>query len=226
MNGLMAIHIAAGIVALPAGAIAAGARKGGRLHGRAGLIFFGAMLVSGLTATPLAWLQKDPEIGLGGVLTCYFVMTSWAAARRRDGRTGAFEIAACSTAFGLAGLVTLGAFTGATTPAGTGPLFAVALFCLLAGLGDLRAVLRTKLTPAQRITRHLWRMCFAFFAATGSFFIGQQDVMPEAVRGSPILFALAFAPFAVMLFWLVRLRMTKRKSSLGATDAPALEPAE
>jgi hypothetical protein len=31
--------------------------------------------------------------------------------------------------------------------------------------------------------------------------------MPAAVRGSPVLLALAFAPFAVMLFWLVRLRL-------------------
>ena len=52
-------------------------------------------------------------------------------------------------------------------------------------------------------------MCFAFFIATGSFFLGQQDVLPAAVRGSPILFVLAFAPFAVMLFWLVRLRFAK-----------------
>jgi len=41
---------------------------------------------------------------------------------------------------------------------------------------DLNAILRKKLTAAQRISRHLWRMCFASFAATGSFFLGQQDV--------------------------------------------------
>jgi hypothetical protein len=49
-------------------------------------------------------------------------------------------------------------------------------------------------------------MCVAFFIATGSFFLGQQDVLPKAARGSPILFLLAFAPFAIMAFWLVRLR--------------------
>ena len=52
-------------------------------------------------------------------------------------------------------------------------------------------------------------MCFAFFIATGSFFLGQQDVLPAAVRGSPVLFVLAFAPFAVMAFWLVRVRARK-----------------
>ena len=102
-----------------------------------------------------------------------------------------------------------GVMQGATTPAGAGPLFAIAGFCLLAGLLDLNVVLRGKMTPAQRLSRHLWRMCFAFFIATGSFFLGQQDVLPAAVRGSPFLFVLAFAPFAVMLFWLARLRFAK-----------------
>ena len=35
-------------------------------------------------------------------------------------------------------------------------------------------------------------MCFAFFIATGSFFLGQQDVLPKAMRGSPIAIDLAF----------------------------------
>lgn len=52
-------------------------------------------------------------------------------------------------------------------------------------------------------------MCFAFFVATGSFFLGQQDALPQAVRGSSMLFVLAFAPFAVMAFWVVRLRFAK-----------------
>lgn len=97
---------------------------------------------------------------------------------------------------------------------------------------DLNAILRKKLTAAQRVSRHLWRMCFAFFIATGSFSLGQQDVMPRAVRGSPILFVLAFAPLAVMLFWLMRLRFANaiarsRESGVifsgGASTAPCLK---
>jgi hypothetical protein len=107
-----------------------------------------------------------------------------------------------------------GGLTGATTPAGSGPVFALGAICLLAGLLDLNAVLRRKLSATQRIARHLWRMCFAFFIATGSFFLGQQDVLPVAVRGSPVLFILAFAPFAVMAFWLVRIRFSKSFATL------------
>ena len=73
-------------------------------------------------------------------------------------------------------------------------------------------------------------MCFAFFIATGSFFLGQQDVLPTAVRGSPILFVLAFAPFALMAVWLVRVRFAKTIARLTlrapAPAGAALEAAE
>ena len=213
--GLMAIHIAGGIAALAAGAAAVAARKGGRVHRSAGTAFCAAMLVLGVTASILEPFRAPiPGSPVGGILVCCFVVTSWVAARRRDGTTGRFEIAACAAALAMAALMAWGGLTGATTPAGPGPVFALGGICLLAGLLDLNAVVRRRLSAAQRIARHLWRMCFAFFIATGSFFLGQQDVLPAAVRGSPILFVLAFAPFAVMAYWLVRVRFAKAVARL------------
>jgi hypothetical protein len=210
VNALTWIHIAAGSVAILAGTFAVAARKGGRAHSFAGAWFVAAMMVLGATASVLAQSGGDSRLGLGGLLTCYFVATSWMTARRRDGTTGRFEIAACVSALAAAAAIAWSAGAGAaTTPVGAGPLFAFAGICLLAGLGDLRAILLGRLTPARRLSRHLWRMCFAFFIATGSFFLGQQGVMPEPVRGSPVLFVLAFAPVAVMLYWLARLRFAK-----------------
>ncbi|HKR25672.1 MAG TPA: DUF2306 domain-containing protein [Allosphingosinicella sp.] len=210
MNIIMGVHIAAGILALPSGTIAVAARKGGRLHARAGTCFFVSMLVLGVTASILEPFRTPPGSPIAGLFVCYFVATSWVAARRRDGTTGKFEILACAAALVTAALMFWGAvMEGATTPAGPGVIYALAGLCLLAALLDLNAILRKRLTPAQRIARHLWRMCFAFFIATGSFFLGQQDVLPQAVRGSPVLFVLAFAPFAVMAFWLVRVRFPK-----------------
>jgi uncharacterized membrane protein len=205
MNLVLWPHIAAGCVALLAGTIAAAARKGGPLHARAGTLFAAAMLALGATATLLARLQEEPDLGLGGILTCYFVATSWMAARRRDGSTGRFGIAACTVALGGAAALAWHALTGGTTPAGPGPLFGFAGLCLLVGLLDLNVVLRRKLTATQRMSRHLWRMCVAFFIATGSFFIGQQDVLPVELRGSPILFLLGLAPLGLMALWLLRL---------------------
>ena len=227
MNILMGIHVAGGIVALLAGTAAVTARKGGPLHARAGTWFFGSMLVLGVTASILEPFRSPPGSPIGGMMVCYFVATSWVAARRRDGVTGRFEIAACAAALGMSALMFWGGLEGASTPAGSGPVYALAGLCLAAGLGDLNAVLRRKLGPAQRLSRHLWRMCFAFFIATGSFFLGQQDVMPQAVRGSPILFVLAFAPFALMAFWLVRVRFGKflGRLKLRAPSLPAVPPA-
>jgi len=221
MNIVMGIHIAAGLLALPSGTVAVAARKGGRLHARAGTCFFASMLVLGITASLLEPFRNPPGSPVGGIMVCYFVTTAWVAARRRDGTTGRFEILACVAALALAALMIWGGFTGATTPAGPGPVFALGALCLLAGLLDLNAILRSPLSRAQRIARHLWRMCFAFFIATGSFFLGQQDVLPEAARGSPALFALAFAPFAVMAFWLVRVRLSKGFAGPKLRLAPA-----
>ena len=210
-QGLMGLHVASGMVALITGAMAVAARKGGATHVATGNWFFVAMLVLGVTASILEPFRSPvPGSPVGGIIVCYFVLTSWVAARRSDGVTGKFEIGACASALTLAGLMIWGGFTGSTTPAGPGPLFALGGLCLMAGLLDLNAILRRQLSPAQRISRHLWRMCFAFFIATGSFFLGQQDIMPSAVRGSPILFALAFAPFGVMAWWLIRLRLAKQ----------------
>ncbi|HYD14104.1 MAG TPA: hypothetical protein VEC11_14755 [Allosphingosinicella sp.] len=225
MNIVMAIHIAGGVLALPAGTIAVAARKGGRLHAWSGTLFFGAMLVLGITAALLEPWRNPPGSPIGGLIVCYFVATSWMAARRGDGRTGRFEVIACAAALGLGALMLYGAFTGAgATPVGRGPVFAMTGLVLLAGLLDLNAILRAPLSRAQRLSRHLWRMCFAFFIATGSFFLGQQDVLPAAWQRSPFLLVPAFAPFAVMAFWLVRVRFGRRfRPSLPA--APEGSPA-
>lgn len=209
MNAVMGVHIAGGLFALAAGAVAVAVGKGGSAHASAGIGFSVSMLVLGITAAILEPFRSPPGSPVGGIMVCYFVVTGWMTARRRDGGPGWIEKSACALVLGGAALIVWGGFTGAATAAGRGSVFAFAGLCLLAGLLDLNAILRSRLTPAQRLSRHLWRMCVAFFIATGSFFLGQQDLLPKALRGSPILFVLAFAPFGVMLFWLVRLRFAK-----------------
>lgn len=219
MSPLLAVHIAAGSIAILAGTGAVAARKGGTLHARAGNCFFAAMLVLGVTASILEPFRTPPGSPISGAMVCYFVSTSWVAARRRDGTTGVFEIVACVAALGIGAAMAWGGFTGvAKTPVGSGPVFALAGLCVFAGLLDLNVILRAKLTTVQRISRHLWRMCFGFFIATGSFFLGQQQVFPQALHRSPILFVLALAPFAIMAFWLVRVRVGQRfRGQLSAT---------
>lgn len=223
MKAILIPHIAAGVIAVFSGFLAVTVRKGGRVHVLAGTWFFGSMLVLGVTASILEpFRTPQPGSPIGGMIVCYFVATSWVTARRRDGRPGWFEKLACAAVLALATLVIIGGLTGATQRPGVA--LAVGATCLLAGLLDLNFILRGQLSGAQRIARHLWRMCCAFFIATGSFFLGQQNVLPEAVRGSPLLWVLAFAPFAFMLFWLIRMRFAKAWARL-VFAAPSLAPA-
>lgn len=217
MNSVTWIHIASGLIALLSGAVTVTVRKGGGVHVSAGTWFCMAMLSLGISASILAPFKSPPETPIGGIMVCYFVATAWMSAHRRSGTPGMFEKIACAIVLAIAAAIIGAGFKAAlaspgpsSEPPGPAVLLAIGGICLIAGLLDLRFLVRGRLLFAQRITRHLWRMCFALFIATGSFFLGQQDVMPRAVRGSDVLFVLAFAPLALMFVWLVRIRLARK----------------
>ena len=80
----------------------------------------------------------------------------------------------------------------------------------IAAAGDIKMILRGGLSGSARIARHLWRMSAALTIASGSFFLGQQRVMPVYMQGSPWLFVPVFAPLLLMVFWLIRVRFMRR----------------
>ena len=85
----------------------------------------------------------------------------------------------------------------------------------IAAAGDLKMILRGGISGAARIARHLWRMSAALTVASGSFFLGQQRIMPASMRGSPWLFLPVIAPLVLMVFWLFRVRLMPRFKSPG-----------
>jgi hypothetical protein len=78
------------------------------------------------------------------------------------------------------------------------------------------------LQGAQRITRHLWRMCFSLFIASGSFFLGQAKVIPKPIRILPLLAIPALLPLVLLFYWLVRVRFTKWYRRRADSFKPAL----
>jgi uncharacterized membrane protein len=214
MSAFTIFHVAAGSSALLAGAAALTVAKGGRLHAKAGTIFFAAMLAMAGSGAAIAASISERGTAVVGIFTCYLVATSWVTARRREGRAGGFERAslavalACAAAMLTFGLVAANSATGKfdSLPAAAHYPFAF-LAALAAGL-DLNFILRGRLERHQRIARHLWRMCAALAIAAFSFFLGQQDEFPAAWRGLAIWFAPPLAVLATMVFWLVRVRFT------------------
>jgi hypothetical protein len=68
---------------------------------------------------------------------------------------------------------------------------------------------RGGISGRQRITRHMWRMCYGLFIATGSFFPGQQQVFPAFLRGSIFLSLPALLPLPLLIYWFFHVRFTK-----------------
>lgn len=201
--GVLMLHIGGGAVALAGGGVASAARKGGRLHRQAGSIFFAGMLVLGATSSLLSVLQAKATMGLGGLFVIYLAATAWLTVA--EPRKARGQGAKAMMVFGW-GIVALSV---AVAPLGPGSLVLGALAALCA-LADDRAIQAGGLAGAARLRRHIWRSCAAFFVATGSFFLGQQKVMPEAVQGNPLLFVLGLAPLGLMAFWLHRYRQGRR----------------
>jgi hypothetical protein len=94
----------------------------------------------------------------------------------------------------------------------------------LAAWFDLAFIRRGRLTGAQRLGRHVWRISTALLIAALSFFLGQQDEFPKWMQGSPVFLLPGLTVLAVMVFWLVRLRFGKkfgRKSRVAAALSTA-----
>jgi uncharacterized membrane protein len=228
MIGLTFFHVAAGSAGLLAGAAALAVRKGGRLHAKAGTVFFAAMLAMAATGALIAALKPERGTAVIGIFTGYQVVTAWATARRRDGQAGRLEWAglalalACSAAMLSFGLLASASPSGRFDSLPASAHYPFAFLAALAAALDLNFLLRGPLERHRRIARHLWRMCAALAIAAFSFFLGQQDEFPAAWRGLGIWFVPPLAVLAAMVFWLIRVRFSAAFGRPGRKARPAV----
>ena len=215
MMFLFALHITAGSLAIIAGFTAIFAVKGARLHRQSGKIFVYSMLGLGITGAVIAAIRSQPANVVGGSLAVYMVGTGVLTLRRREQNRLWIDAAAMALALGIGyfsltiGLRVLHSASGRIDGVPPAPLFVFAGVTLLAALGDLRMMLVRGLQGRQRLVRHLWRMCFSLFIASGSFFLGQAKVIPKPIRIFPVLITLAFLPLLLLIYWFVRVSFTK-----------------
>lgn len=199
ISPLLLLHICAGTVGLLSGTAAIVLRKGSRRHGVAGIVFSVSMLTLAASGTYLALVKSQMGNVMGGVLTFYMIATAWTAAKRKDGRAGIFDWVALLVALGVGtSLMVYGwrVVHGVVAQDGVplGMAFFLGSVLLLAAAGDVRMLVRGGISGAQRVARHLWRMCFGLFIASGSFFMGRQRIFPEFVRRSNVLVFLTVLP--------------------------------
>jgi len=224
-TAVLALHVSAGCTGIASGFAAVLLKKGQRAHQVAGTIFFVSMLTMSAIGAVVSPMLGDPVSSTMGVFTFYMVATAWMTVQRPAGRVGRFEIGALAAVLGVAVTFAILARIGQLSPKGViggqpyvlGYVFG-GLALAMGGL-DLRMILRGGVAGVQRVARHLWRMCFALFVASGSLFLGQPQVFPKFLRGSPLLIGLAVAPLAFLIFWMIRVRWPRR-SGVRAISLP------
>jgi hypothetical protein len=235
---LLAIHIAAGGLAMILGAVALSVKKGGTIHRRSGLLFVCAMLVMGTTASILGFL-KSPTDGnvFAGVMTAYFVGTAVTTVRPLSVWTRRFNVAALTVAVGLALGAAVSGVKGFNNP-GLSPggvpfrtigvmSFVLATVLMLAAIGDVRIMRFGAPRGRPRLARHLWRMCFALFIAAGSFFSIRERVatiLPEPFTTGPMRALPILLLFGAMFYWLWRLRRRRMLPVLVRHDSTHTSP--
>ena len=223
---VLAVHFAAGLASIVAGTIALAVAKGGRLHKQSGQVFTWGMVTLGLTAVGIGAYENRPGQVFAGLLADYLVLSAMTTVKPLPGIGRRFDVGMMVLAFALA--LTL-LYAGVTEwldpsvkvvgrPRVVPPLIGGGVI-LLAAVGDLRAIRAGGLRGSRRLARHLWRMCFGLFIATGSFFLGQMKFIPEPVRIVPVLLVLAFAPILFLFYWMWRVRIRGRLGGItvGAT---------
>lgn len=232
---ILLVHICGGVLGCAFGAAALSLRKGSHRHSLAGKIFVITMLTMAAAGVYLALTKSKPGDVLGGTLTLYLVATGWMTARRGDRETGIFDWLALFAVFTLGAVAATWGFQAAKSQTGLKNGYPPAVFAFLGSVallsvaGDVLMLVRGGMSGAQRIARHLWRMCFALFIAASSIFLARARMFPIILRKTGMLTFLSVLPLMLMVFWLVRVRTSNaymRKSVLPREnemkDHPAL----
>ncbi len=224
---ILIVHICAGSLGLLSGTAAMSFRKGSPRHVLAGKVFVASMLTMGAFAAYLAIVRHQPNNIGGGILTVYLIGTAWLTARRRDGETSRIDWVALliPLAIGLlnwmTGVKVLRGGASSLNGVPVGMIFFMGSVCLLAAAGDVRMLVRGGVAGVKRISRHLWRMCFGLFIASGSFFFGGSNrplrllstvglgkYLSPALFNTTLYLVLTILPLILLIFWLVRVRFT------------------
>ncbi len=216
------LHIAGGLVAIVSGFVALFVRKGGRLHRKSGDVFVISMLFMAAAGAYVALLKSERVNILAGVSTFYLVASAWLTMRRKPNETGRMEIGLLLMA--LSAVAAAAFFAWQASHQGKHPAAYVVfgVLALLLASGDIRMLIRGGLAGSQRLVRHVWRMGFALFIATGSFFLGMAGdpvmrrvglrarLFTPAVRKTQLPLVPVLLVAALTIFWILRVKIAKR----------------
>lgn len=204
-------HVTLGTLAVIAGAIALGSRKGRDVHVSAGRVFVMSMGLSSVLGAILGALKYETFwiTFHAGILGATLVASGVLAARIRTRSAKRLFIGVAALNFLNAVALFASGWYATTLPdaqlygfAAEDYFFLFAMAAIACG-GDGRMIFGAQISDRHRIAQHLLRMCIGFFIAAGSAFTGPgASVFPDAVRNSGVLSLPELTIMLLMLFWL------------------------
>jgi hypothetical protein len=223
IRALLAIHVAAGLLALVIAPVAMVAVKGGPAHRRWGAVYYWAMAVVALTALVLGLWRPNVFLALVAVFSFYFAfrgrrVLGHKRPGRGEGPTAPDWTAAIGTAAASGALLVLGLVQPAPVWVRLGRVAVVfgALGLALAGL-DLRRFTRP---PADRNAwwfSHMTGMLGSYLAAVSAFSVVNFTFLPTTVRWLwPTVIG---APLIALWVAYYKRRFAKRAPGAGAVAA-------
>ncbi|CAH9049432.1 hypothetical protein PSECIP111951_01355 [Pseudoalteromonas holothuriae] len=209
---ILYIHITFGVLAVVAGYIALFSEKGKRKHIKAGNWFVVTMVLMGISGVVVAYLKPMDISVIAGLFTLYLVISGvgvFKFANHRRCKVNITLMIAC-LCVGIYSLVcaywTLQSDTGLYQGFTAEPFIMFGILAVICGLSDIRYMTARELSYIMRLTRHIWRMCFALFIAVGSF-VGQGlQSFPEEIRSFALVEYADLIILLIMFYWLARSR--------------------
>jgi hypothetical protein len=211
---LMTIHGVVGTCVVISGISALISRKGSDFHRSSGILFALSLCVMAVIILITAFMAPHLISTLGitfTALACYMVLSSWETVRQRPATLSRLGYIAPVVASSV-GILAL--YWGSMAASGYQEVdddVPVAAYFVFGGLaflsagGDVSTILKGGAVGAQRLARHLWRMCFGLYLFTSGLFTGSGSVVfPEQIRGSWVLMIPELSVLILSIYWLNR----------------------
>lgn len=222
-NFILYMHIIGGGLGLLSGLVASLSKKGSLIHRNSGKIFLVSMLVCyGIGAAVAPFLNEGQRVNfVAAILALYLLVSGVQAVKLRSYTASKFNLVGLllSTSIAVLGFVFM--YMGSQSESGTvdgSPPDAFLLFVIagsLSAIGEARILIIKKLSAQGRLYRHLWRMCFSFFIASGSLFSGQIQMFPDWFANSFLPILCSLFPLLVLWYWTIKMlfQISKRQFS-------------
>ena len=209
---LVVLHIVAGGLALLAGSISFATKKGAPVHRKAGQVFIVSMVFMSLSGAWLALLNNELLNIVAGLVTFYLVCTAFIAARSKTLKLSLNNLLLALFGFTVGtfalskGYLLLSQGISEVDGNPTQVMIVFGAIALLAALADAYHLKVQKLSYKARLIRHSWRVGIAMFFATASFFLGQAQVFPEALRVPMLLVPPVLLSLLLTAYWVIRVK--------------------